>query len=289
MTKVVTIGEILVEVVAQERGTGFLEPLQLVGPFPSGAPAIFIDQVARLGQACGIIGCVGDDDFGRVNLERLTRDGVDVGAIEVLPGHATGSAFVRYRESGGRDFVFNIANSACGQITLTKAGRTLLGDCGHLHVSGASLFSDRVIAVISEAIQLVKRNGGSVSFDPNVRKEVMRDGQVLAALKLILSSCDTFLPSGDELTVLDERHDPRRSGAGDPRAGSRRDRRQAGDGGRHLLRPRGPGRVAPPTPCRRSIPPARATVSTPRSSPAACRVAASRRASTTPMPRAPGP
>jgi len=68
VTKVATIGEILVEIVAQERGTGFREPLKLTGPFPSGAPAIFIDQVARLGQACGIISCVGEDDFGRVNL-----------------------------------------------------------------------------------------------------------------------------------------------------------------------------------------------------------------------------
>jgi len=208
VTKVATIGEILVEIVAQERGTGFREPLKLTGPFPSGAPAIFIDQVARLGQACGIISCVGEDDFGRVNLERLTRDGVDVGAVAVLAGQTTGSAFVRYRESGERDFVFNIKNSACGQISLTEAGRTLLGECGHLHISGASLFSDRVIDAASEAVQLVKRNGGSVSFDPNVRKEVTGDRKVLAALRMILSSCDTFLPSGDELTVLTDAETP---------------------------------------------------------------------------------
>ena len=54
MTKVVTLGEVLVEIVAKEKGRGFREPLELVGPFPSGAPAIFIDQVAKLGQPCGI-------------------------------------------------------------------------------------------------------------------------------------------------------------------------------------------------------------------------------------------
>ncbi|MGZ4337812.1 MAG: tagatose kinase, partial [Gaiellaceae bacterium] len=208
MTKVVTVGEILVEIVAQERGDGFREPLKLVGPFPSGAPAIFIDQVARLGQPCGIISCVGEDDFGFVNLERLRRDGVDVDAIEVLPGHATGSAFVRYRRSGERDFVFNIKNSACGQIRLTEAGLALLAECGHLHLSGASLFSDRAIEVASEAVLMVKRNGGSVSFDPNVRKEVMGDPKVLAALRMILSRCDTFLPSGDELTLLTDATTP---------------------------------------------------------------------------------
>jgi hypothetical protein len=47
---VVTLAEILVEVMATRRGQTFLEPGALIGPHPSGAPAIFIDQVARLGD-----------------------------------------------------------------------------------------------------------------------------------------------------------------------------------------------------------------------------------------------
>jgi sugar/nucleoside kinase (ribokinase family) len=156
--KVVTLGEILVEIMADERGHGFREALRLVGPFPSGAPAIFIDQVAKLGQPCGIISCVGDDDFGRVNLERLGKDGVDVKAVEVHPTYVTGSAFVRYRDDGGRDFVFNIRNSACGQLRLTEAGLELLAECDNLHVSGASLSSPQMIEMVAKAIELVKRN-----------------------------------------------------------------------------------------------------------------------------------
>ncbi len=202
MLKVVTLGEILVEIMADKRGNGFREPLRLVGPFPSGAPAIFIDQVAKLGQACGIISCVGDDDFGRVNLDRLSNDGVDIKAVEVNPAYVTGSAFVRYRDDGDRDFVFNIRNSACGQLRLTDAGLQLLGECAHLHVSGASLSSPRMVEMVAKAIELVKGHGGSVSFDPNIRKEVVRDPQVRAALEHVLARCDTFLPSGEELTLL---------------------------------------------------------------------------------------
>lgn len=66
---IVTIGEILVEIMAVEKGTGFLEPQPLIGPFPSGAPAIFIDQVGRLGHPAAIVSAVGDDDFGRLNLK----------------------------------------------------------------------------------------------------------------------------------------------------------------------------------------------------------------------------
>jgi len=206
--RVVTIGEILVEIMAQEVGPGFREPVHLLGPFPSGAPAIFIDQVAKLGQACGIISCVGDDDFGWVNLDRLGRDGVDVRAVEVLSEHETGSAFVRYRESGDRDFVYNIKNSACGQLRWTEAASELLAECGHLHLSGASLSTPQIVEMMLKAIELVKAKGGSVSFDPNIRKEVTRDPQVSAALATMLASCDMFLPSGDELTLLTQADTP---------------------------------------------------------------------------------
>ena len=202
MKKIVTLGEILVEIVAEDRGDGFRQPVHLLGPFPSGAPAIFIDQVAKLGQPCGIVSCVGDDDFGLVNLRRLGDDGVDLSAIEISAEYPTGSAFVRYRDNGERDFVYNIKNSACGQVRWTDAVAALLEECGHLHVSGPSLFSARIIEMTMRAIELVKGQGGTVSFDPNIRKEVVRDPDVRSALGAMLSSCDTFLPSGDELTLL---------------------------------------------------------------------------------------
>ena len=85
MKSILTIGEILVEIMATDKGDGFLDPLKLVRPFPSGAPAIFIDQAAKFGQPAAIIGCVGDDDFGRVNLNRLRRDGVNVEGIRIDP------------------------------------------------------------------------------------------------------------------------------------------------------------------------------------------------------------
>ena len=207
MRKVITIGEIVVEIMATDPGHGFLEPLALVGPFPSGAPAIFIDQVGRLGQPCGMIGRVGDDDFGRVNTRRLAADGVDVSAIAVDPEAATGSAFVRYRQDGDRDFVFNIRHSANGGLALDAAGRALIAGADHLHVMGSSLFSPAVVAATEEAVSAIKAKGGTVSFDPNIRRELLALPGMRAALSALLDRCDLFLPSGPELMLFAEAGD----------------------------------------------------------------------------------
>ncbi len=199
---VVTIGEILVEIIAETRGYGFREPILLRGPYPSGAPAIFIDQVARLGQHAGMISCVGNDDFGRLNIERLSRDGVDTSAVRVASQQVTGSAFVRYRADGNRDFVYNIKHSASGVTRIDAAAEALLARCTHLHVMGTSLFSRVLVDETKKAIERVKARGGTISFDPNVRKEMLHIPNMRAALQTMLRLSDIFMPSGSELTLL---------------------------------------------------------------------------------------
>ena len=200
--RIVALGEIVVEIMAEQPGRGFREPLALRGPFPSGAPAIFIDQVARLGHPAGLIAAVGDDDFGRLTVERLHRDGVDVSAVRVHPDHVTGSAFVRYRPDGERDFVFNIRHSACGQTRIAAEGERLLSDCAHLHVMGSSLFSPELVDAARRAAEQVKSRGGTISFDPNGRKEMLALPGMRDALEMMLRCCDLFMPSGPELTLL---------------------------------------------------------------------------------------
>ncbi len=79
MAAIVVAGELLAEFVAAERGQGFDTPGLFAGPFPSGAPAIFADQAARLGARVAYAGCVGRDAFGDAIVARLERDGVGGG------------------------------------------------------------------------------------------------------------------------------------------------------------------------------------------------------------------
>lgn len=195
----VCVGEILVEIVATTVGEGFLAAQPLVGPYPSGAPAIFIDQCGRLGGRAAMIGAVGDDDFGRVNLDRLRMDGVDVSAVAIDHEYPTGSAFVRYRATGERDFVYNIANSAASRFGWDDAVDALVRRAGHIHVMGTALSMPSACSVIDRAVEIIKARGGTLSVDPNLRKELRPDARIEYQFAELVAKADLLLPSGDEL------------------------------------------------------------------------------------------
>lgn len=207
MKKLVSAGEIVVEIMADRVDQSLAEPGLLHGPFPSGAPAIFIAQATRLGQPAGLISAVGDDDFGHLNIDRLRDWGADVSAIAIHKGQATGTAFVSYRADGSRHFVFNIKNSAAGSIEIDEGAVALLAGADHFHVMGSSLFSERATSVILAGIEMVKRKGGTVSFDPNIRKEMIELPGMREALTKVLMLTDIFLPSGEELFIFTDAAD----------------------------------------------------------------------------------
>ncbi len=48
----------------------------------------------------------------------------------------------------------------------------ILKDCTHFHIMGSSLFSFHMVDAVKKAVTIVKANGGVISFDQNIRKEM---------------------------------------------------------------------------------------------------------------------
>jgi sugar/nucleoside kinase (ribokinase family) len=203
-----SVGELLVEFVCTERDIHHLRAAAYAGPFPSGAPGIFIDQAARIAGGLGgravFAGAVGDDAFGRVILERLRADGVETGLIGVIPGVPTGTAHVGYNSDGSRDFVFNMAHSAAAHLPsgdVIEAGFLAAG-ITVLHISGSMLGDAAMRAAAVDVCQRLHAKGTAISIDPNIRTELLTDQGYLDAVHRIMGLATYVLPSDADAEIL---------------------------------------------------------------------------------------
>jgi sugar/nucleoside kinase (ribokinase family) len=198
------VGDLLVEFVCTSKNGRHRRPATYTGPFPSGAAGIFIDQAARAGAACIFLGGVGDDAFGDVILERLTGDGVDPKLIKIVKGVPTGTAFVSYNDDGSRDFVYNIVLSAAAQFDADEATIAALAafNLDFMHVSGSALSDANMGAKVLRVCKALHAGGVKISFDPNVRKELIGSPAYFDAVRELMAISAVFLPSEDDAATL---------------------------------------------------------------------------------------
>ena len=201
MAKLLCIGEILVEMVAEQVDQSRLQPGHWIGPFPSGAPAILADQAALCGAEVSLVGTVGADEFGESCLARLRASGVRLDHVRVDELGTTGVGFVSYSRDGSRSFIFHLAEAASGRFRLNdlEAG---LSDVDCVHLMGSSAFSTGAVEAIAEVFDGASARGIRVSFDPNIRPEMLTREEYVQALRRILGGAELVLASEGELQVL---------------------------------------------------------------------------------------
>ena len=205
MAEVLTMGEMLVEIMRPEVGTELYTTGIFKGPYPSGAPAIFIDTVARLGCNAAIIGGVGKDDFGKNLLDRLEHDGVNCDDVFESEEKATGVAFVTYFQDGSRKFIFHMGNTPAVEAKMPDM--TKYRGVKYFHLMGCSLMSNKEFALeILKTMRILVKQGAKISFDPNVRKELFADGSIYDLVNEVVEHTNILLPGVEELLMITGEH-----------------------------------------------------------------------------------
>jgi sugar/nucleoside kinase (ribokinase family) len=206
--EIIAVGELLVEIMRSKvdvphgkiGGT-------YKGPYPSGAPAIFIDSAARMAQPfdlpTGYVGVIGNDEFGACIKEKLRRDGVDTTQIRTDKEKTTGIAFNQYNSDGSRKFIF--APGAAGETSPGDIDPDYFENIKCLHIMGSALsISKNSRESCYKAIEVAKRKNSDViiSFDPNLRPEMLDIDTILEISMPVLEETTILLPSGEEAEML---------------------------------------------------------------------------------------
>ena len=90
---------------------------------PGGKGANQAVAAARLGADVRMVGCVGDDDFGRQLLAALRAEGIDTGTVRIVPAVPTGLAMIAV-DAGGENLITVApgANHLLGPPDVAAAG-----------------------------------------------------------------------------------------------------------------------------------------------------------------------
>jgi len=205
---IICLGELLVEIMRTEVDTPHgITGASYKGPFPSGAPAIFIDSATRMSKSfnisTGFIGVVGNDEFGEGILKKLKSDGVDISKIRIDNSRTTGIAFNQYNSDGTRKFIF--AAGAAGQTCPNDIDEEYFSNIKSLHIMGSALsISESSREACYKAIEIAKNKNPKViiSFDPNLRPEMLEIKTIITISKPVLENTTILLPSGEEAEML---------------------------------------------------------------------------------------
>lgn len=174
LKKLLAIGEALIDFVPIETGLGISQVSGFI-PKIGGAPANVCGAYVKLGGDSNLITMLGKDPFGDKIIGELTEFGIDCSYVMQTTKACTSLAFVALKEEGNREFSFYRKPGADMLLSQSDIKEEWFRDIFALHFSSVSLGNFPMKQAHDQAISYAKKNGGIISFDPNIRKALWED------------------------------------------------------------------------------------------------------------------
>ena len=202
---VVAIGELLIDFTENGK-SGQNNPLFEANP--GGAPCNVLSMLHRLGHEVSFIGKVGNDMFGRQLEEALVEVGIDTSGLLKDDEVHTTLAFVHTFEDGDRDFSFYRNPGADMMLTVDDLNEELIKSCKIFHYGTLSMTHENCRKATYHAIDMAKRQGAILSFDPNLREPLWNSlEEARVQVDYGLRQCDILKISDNEIVWFTGKED----------------------------------------------------------------------------------
>lgn len=191
------IGEALIDFIPSETGCDFGN-VKSFSPKVGGAPANVLGAFAKLGGKTQLITQLGNDPFGDKIVNELAGFNIGLDNVLLTDRANTALAFVSLANDGNRTFSFYRNPSADMLYNAENIREEMFEDCYALHFCSVSLGNFPMKEAHEKAIELAKKQGAIISFDPNIRFPLWNDKRKLK------EAIDEFLSSSDIIKISDE-------------------------------------------------------------------------------------
>jgi sugar/nucleoside kinase (ribokinase family) len=192
--------------------------LVLVNELPlalGGCAANAAIDLARLGVAVSVVGCVGRDAFGRFIVETLSAAGVATGGIRTTSEAATSGTLIINVAGQDRRFIHNIGANA--RLRAADIPFEQVRGAKAFYVGGYLLLPALDPQELGELFRRAQAAGVITVLDVVLPGA----GDHLSKLTPVLPHTDVFLPNGDEARAITGLDDPLRQAEAFLNAGAR--------------------------------------------------------------------
>ena len=197
---VVALGELLIDFTengTSAQGNGLFEAC------PGGAPCNVLAMLRKLGKKCAFVGKVGDDMFGRLLRDTIMQVGIHGDGLVMDANIPTTLAFVKTFENGDRDFSFYRKPGADMMLTESELPEETILSARIFHFGTLSMTHEGIRAATVKAVELAKKSGALISFDPNLRPPLWDNlDAAKEAIAWGLSQCDILKIADNELEFM---------------------------------------------------------------------------------------
>jgi fructokinase len=208
MADVVTFGELLIDFVPTVTGYS-LADAEVFKKAAGGAPANVAAGLARLGVTSAFMGMVGEDGFGHFLADTLRTVGVDVSPLRFTTRAHTALAFVSLRADGEREFLFYRSPSADMLMTPDDVDEAAIRSARAFHFGSISLIAEPARSGTFHAVELARRHGRMITYDPNLRLSLWPDADAAReGMKLGLAHAEVVKIGEEELAFLSGEPNP---------------------------------------------------------------------------------
>ncbi len=194
---VVAVGELLVDLIGTGTSPGG-NPLMEANP--GGAPCNVLAMLTKLGHKTAFIGKVGNDAFGKMLKEKVTSIGVEGDNILFDDNTRTTLAVVYNHADGEREFAFYRNPGADVELNKNEIPVEVVENTKILHFGTLSMTHEKVREATKFAVELAKKSGAIISFDPNIRESLWDDFDKLREqMTYGIERCDYLKISDNEI------------------------------------------------------------------------------------------
>ena len=197
---VTALGELLIDFIQNgksEQGNPLFEAN------PGGAPCNVLAMLSKLGHKTAFIGKVGKDSFGKQLKDTLEEVGIDATYLTMDDEVPTTLALVHTLADGDRDFSFYRNPGADMMLTEEDIPEEVIQNSKIFHFGTLSMTHESVRNATKKALDIAKKTGCIISFDPNLRPPLW-DSLDAAKEQVLygLQYCDILKISDNEIQWL---------------------------------------------------------------------------------------